>query len=175
MEQKYIKQGIEAAEKELQEKKIKQIKEIVTKYLETIDLKHKKRDELKAKHKDEIEKIEKEIKLLKQDLDDIRDGRLDKIEERQQVDEDAKGISLIIIKKIEREYIPMAPWKSPWEIIWNTQPISVNWGNGSMMTSGGDIGWLEGTGSSMHLTMSGTVASNFSTGTYLVGDKIINL
>jgi len=105
---------VELAEKELKEKKerkqIKLIKSAIKQTLEKIEDKTNEKKEL-----------EKEIKILKQDIDNIRAGRLDLIEERQKKDERAKNTSVIIIergKTIKNPYpysVP-TPWYEPYKI-----------------------------------------------------------
>jgi hypothetical protein len=174
MEKELIKKAFESAEKEAQEKQVEFIKKIVQKHLERIDGLTKSKEEL-----------DEEIRLLKKDLEDLKAGRLDKIEERQKVDERARGLSIIIIKKIEREYIPLAPWRSPWDIVWNVPnnswaTYSVGAGgtftttcltSGTGVTGTSNVTSTSGTGT---LTTLGTTVSNFAGGAYLVGDKIIN-
>ena len=103
MTQKNIQKAFALAEKEEQEKEIQKIKTIVKTYLEKIREKKKKRDG-----------ISEEIRILEKDLDDMKSGRLDLIEDRQKKDEKAREISIVIVNKIEKEYVPYYPWRSPW-------------------------------------------------------------
>ena len=88
MTEEKAKKAAELAEKELQEeeeeKQIRIIKKAIKQTLEAIKGKEKSRD-----------KLNKEIKTLKQDMDNIRDGRLDLIAERQEKDKGAKKTSII--------------------------------------------------------------------------------
>jgi len=93
--QKSTKVLAEKAERELleeqEEKQVQFIKKAIQQTLEEIRKKEKDRN-----------KLNKEIKILKQDIDNIRAGRLDLIEERQSKDEEAKRTSIIeIIKEKE--------------------------------------------------------------------------
>lgn len=115
MSNEQIKKAFGDAEKELQQEEIDKIKGIVRSYLEEIQ---EKQDKKNRKQK-EVDEIDEEIRLLKKDLDDLKAGRLDKMEERQRIDKRAREISIIIIKKVEKEYIPYRPWYSPYEITWN--------------------------------------------------------
>lgn len=143
------------AEKEKQEQEIKKIKEIVKSYLEKIFKAEEKRKE-----------IDTEIKTLKADLENLKAGRLDRIMEKQEKDKEHDKYTLIIIKKIEKEYIPYQPWRSPWIVEWKSQSsqhlyttISTNLTNVS-------------TDSCVY---TGTSFQNFCGGTYNIGGKIINL
>ena len=103
-----ISKAVELAEKELETKKIDKIKEIVKQTLEKID-------DLTDKKKG----IEKEIKILKMDIDDLKSGRLDKIQERQKIDEDARKMSLITVRPRDTTIgTSMVPrWRIMWDII----------------------------------------------------------
>jgi len=102
---KVVSDAIKESEKTKQEEEIKKIKGIVQKILEKIDsLKEKKVG------------LDKEIRVLEDDLSDLKKGRMDKIEERQEKDPDHKNYTIIVVKRIEKEYIPMYPWRSPWII-----------------------------------------------------------
>jgi len=142
------------AEKEQQEEEIKRIKNIVQKYLEKIQ------DTSERKNK-----LDEELRLLKKDLNDLKDGRLDKIKERSEKDSKAKEVTLIIIKEIQKEYIPMKPWYSPWYVelkpdynpVFPTSPI------------------VYSTSTDCSVTTSGDTFATFSGGTYTVGSNTINL
>lgn len=167
MNKDIIKKAFADAEKEQQEQEIKQIKDIVQKHLDEIERLSKNKKE-----------VEERIKVHREILDDLKAGRLDKIEEYLEKDEHARSIALIIVKKVEREYIPMYPWRSPWTIEWanpfHNYPQMI-YGNGlSATTSGGALG-SNLTGASAGLTATGTSFANFTSGTYTVGAKTINL
>jgi len=59
--------AIKELSKEKQEAEIKKIKDIVQRYLEKIDTKKK-----------EVKESQEELRALEKDLDDLKDGRLDK-------------------------------------------------------------------------------------------------
>ena len=147
---KIVSETIENSEKQKQEAEIRKIKAIVTKILEKIDkIKEKKVD------------LDKELKVLTGDLDDLKAGRLDKIKERQEKDPDHNGYTVIIVREIEKEYQPLYPWRSPWLVEWkdNIPQIPTVW-NGT--TTCGN-------------TLTGTMFQNFCGGTYDIGGHIINL
>lgn len=105
------KKVVELTEKELQkeeeEKQIQLIKKAIKQTLEAIKTKEKERT-----------KLNKEIKTLKQDIDNIRAGRLDLIAERQEKDEEAKRTSIIeVTKKIHHHHYRDC-WYEPYKITW---------------------------------------------------------
>lgn len=76
-------------QKEISEQELKQIKEWMRSLLTKIEEKKK-----------EKEKVEEELRVLKMDLEDLRQGKLDRIKERQQKSEVAKNVSPIVIWKV---------------------------------------------------------------------------
>lgn len=164
-----IKKAIGLAEKEAEEKEVERIKIIVKSYLEKINEKSK-----------EKARIENEIKILKKDLDDLKSGRLDKIEERQEKDPRAKEVSIIIVNKIEKEYRPVQPWFSRYEVVWNSTPFWVNYstsGTSYQLCNLNSTTGLSGAcGGSYMASPTGKLFQNFTGGTYKLdcGD-IINL
>jgi len=126
----------ELAEKELKEEERKKqfriIKKAIKGELEKLEEKKKKRKEL-----------DEEIKIHKQNIDNIREGRLDLIEERQRKDEKAKAVSTIIIEKekiVEKPYPypvetwPIKPWYEPYRIWCTTNDCTDYVNTGSYMT-----------------------------------------
>jgi len=184
MTQELVKKAFADAEKERQEKEISKIKQIVQSYLEKI--------QNKAEQKD---KLDEEIRLLKKDLDDLKAGRLDRIKERQDKDERAREVSIVIVKEIHEKLIPYYPWRSPWLVEWQYPP-QYTYTNGTMYSTSSiiDTAQTMGTGSgtyltqmnstaadlmkkaeNMSLTITGQTMSNFTGGAYDVKGKIINL
>ncbi len=155
MEKKDVQKGFELAEKELNEKRVQEVKEIVKKTLEKLEL---------AKQKKQT--IEDEIKYLKMDIDDLRAGRLDLIEERQLKDPKAKKISVVIIVKerevvIREREVPVYPWVQPYVIQWNytSAPDNTYYCDCSDAT----------------VTLNGNVAKYNTIGTYTVFGKPVTL
>jgi len=112
MDKEKAKKAAELAEKELQEeeekKQIDLIKKAIKQTLEAIKNKEKERC-----------KLNKEIKTLKQDIDNIRAGRLDLIAERQEKDEEAKKTSIIEVVKVkEVHHHHYDRWYEPYKIIY---------------------------------------------------------
>ena len=110
MDKEKAKKAAELAEKELKEeeeqKQIDLIKKAIKQTLEAIKTKEKERT-----------KLNKEIKTLKQDIDNIRAGRLDLIAERQEKDEEAKKTSIIeVVKEVHHHHYDR--WYEPYRIIY---------------------------------------------------------
>lgn len=175
-----IKKGFAEAEKQQQEDEVKKVKEIVQKHLEKI-----------AYHNKEAKEHTEKSRLLKKDLDDLKAGRLDRIEERQEKDSAAKEVRIIEVHRIVDRYIPLRPWLSPFNIEWSvpyypyaTATAITTAGSSTTNAFYADAGMTLtsaiatssptlGEGGSMTLT--GTNCSNFAGGTYEVDRKIINL
>lgn len=62
---------------------------------EAVQLTFEKLEECEAQKS----KIQENIKLLKHDLFDLKDGRLDRILERQAINEEVKSVSVIVVSK----------------------------------------------------------------------------
>lgn len=112
------KKAFKSAEKDLKKKEIEKFKKIVTATLDKLETKKRAR-----------QKLDKEIHILKKDIDDLKSGRLDKIEERQENDKEAEEISIFkVIKEVEtiREVpypvpydpYPVKPWFVPYRFTW---------------------------------------------------------
>jgi DNA gyrase/topoisomerase IV subunit A len=143
-----VSNAIQQLEKEKQEAEISKIKGIVGAYLEKI-----------LNKKEEIKVLQKELKDLETDLDDLKSGRLDKIEERQNKDPNHTKNTLIYVKKIEANYLPFQPWRSPWIVEWtNAIPSENSWINQSSST-----------------TTTGTMFQNFTGGIYTINGQIFTL
>lgn len=104
MTQELVKEGFKLAEQELKEEEKMHIKDVVKATLEKL-----------RKKETEKHEIDEEIKILRKDLEDMKDGRVDRIKERQDIDMKAKEVSVIIIKeKIIEKQVPL--WYYPWII-----------------------------------------------------------
>jgi len=159
------------AEKELQEEKeqkeIALVKRAIKQTLEEIRKKEKERN-----------KLNKEIKILKQDIDNIRAGRLDLIEERQSKDDEAKRTSIIeIIKEKEVHHHHYHDrWYEPYRItfkypdywISNNITTEITDVDCSVTTSGST--WTMATGNISTYSVTNSVAKNAVAGTYKLTD-----
>lgn len=118
MNEKDVKQAFDSAEKEIKEQKEKEkakqvaeVKEIVKRTLLEVE-----------KLKEQEGDIKDKLKILKLDIDDLKQGKLERIKERQDKDPLAKQISVIIIKEkeiIKEREVP-SPWYQPYYVEWNT-------------------------------------------------------
>lgn len=167
---------------------IKQVKDAVQEAKN--DLEKEKQDALKRKVKSIIratlEKIEQEEKIIKEhqdilsilrkDLKDLELGRLDLIEERQQKDELAKRVSVVIVKKVEKlaqpvRFVGYQPWYWPFELTPNYPGLS--WVNDLSITDGGVSSDFVTTCinnvSNSFMTLTGSNISDFAPGTYTLG------
>lgn len=162
-----IKTAIESAEQEIQEKEIEKLKGIVK------DLLIKK-----ANKEGEKREIEKEISVIKQTIDDFKAGRLDKVKELIEKDSVARQIlpfQVIIINQT----IYNQPWR--WE--YRVEPTisslpTVTWNPYNRLTAGGS-GGIQLADCPATYTIGGGVTGNcyatFTSGSYDIGDRIINL
>ena len=169
---KQVSKAFKLAEKELEEVKINRVKEIVKRTLEKLE-------NLTSKKKE----IEEAIKVLKMDIDDLKAGRLDKIEERQRLDEKARNTSVVIVKEVIREIekgvpypVPVNPFPEPvpyWRrrydmvLCWDGDDILGNTDMGIAVL--GDTtytGWTDSTSGMTTLTYCSSDCSNNVTGTY---------
>ena len=155
MDQKIIKQALSEAEKEAQQEKIDRVKEIVKAHLEKIE-----------NCKDKESAIREERKIYENDLEDIKQGRLDKIMERQNKSEKARNISIIIVRPVERSYMPLCPWRSQWVIDWNYPIKPSSTFNYTLISDNTDKHFC---------SYDGIAFQNFAGGTYDINSKIINL
>lgn len=87
--------------------------------------------------KSEIADKQQELKALKADLDDLENGRLDKIKERQDKDPVARRVSVIFITKIINNYPSVQPYFQPyWENVPCVQTINTIATNTSLTLAG---------------------------------------
>ena len=171
-EKDIVKEGVKLAEEELREEEKQRIKSIVKATLEQLRQKGEKRHAL-----------DEEIKILKRDIDDLKEGRIDRIKERQDLDSKAKEVSVIIIKeKIIKEYVP-SPWYIPWVIELKPQYVPLQpivWCNGATNLTGfGNT--IDATvtttgsylGDTQTFTTNNSIAHMYTSGTYLLTDGSI--
>lgn len=160
-----IKKAFDLAENEVEEKAIENLKKIIKNILETKKKKETERDEL-----------DEDIKILKQDIDDFKAGRLDKIKERHDTVEKADKvapINITIIQDNSRKIYPTQPWKWNYEVYWGYYPnysITAG-GTNTMYLNTALCANINGFG----FSTTGATAANFTSGTYQVGNGIINL
>ena len=153
---KIVEDTIKESSKEQQEAEIRRIKEIVQRLLEKIDTLKKKRIEL-----------DKEIKVQEDDLDNLKTGRLDKIEERREKDPEYRKYTTVTVRRVEKDYLPFQPWRSPWIVSFGDYIPAFD---STFATTAGTV-W---TGNNCS-TFTGIDFQNFTGGTYTINGRIINL
>lgn len=166
------KKAWDLATKESEEKQVQEIKKIVQETLKKLDT-----------VKSQIKELQDEKKILELDIDDLKEGRLDRIEERQEKDPKAKKVSVVVIIK-EKEMIreTVNPWFIPYHTIWQTEYTSpTRYDNAVFCSTALPIG----SGASLELssvknaegwgTINCSVAKNAAAGAYDVGGHIVNL
>jgi hypothetical protein len=165
------KTAFELAEKEAREQKISTVKAIV---IETL----KKLDDIRKQIKD----LQEKERILKLDIEDLKAGKLDLIAERQEKDQKAKEVSVVVIVK-EKEIIrEVSPWYWPYYIHWQipvpSYPLPIVWcGNGNtiptLSNSNSGILGLATSGYSDFIDCS--VAKDAVPGTYNVCEHTVHL
>lgn len=152
MTNKY-KEAFQSAEQEIEEKSIAQLKHTIKQILQ------KKKD-----LEEERDELDEEIKLLKQDIDDFKAGRLDKVKERHECDERAQDVFPLTINIIRQEIVT-----KPWTWTYTVLPNYVQ--HTGLGTN--SIGVLTSSGNAMYLT--GNTAQAFTSGSYNLNNGIVNL
>ena len=162
--EKNVKKAFELAQEEVQEKEIANLKNIIK------DLLQKKVNKEKEKNE-----IEKDIKIIKQTIDDFKAGRLDKIKELIEKDERAKDLVNINITIINNNNYPLKPWLWVYQVKPVYYPINTcqNSTSTNIYLTNARTNCLGGGGGG---SVSGQTCANFTGGTYnLTGGQIINL
>lgn len=164
-EKNIVKEASRLAEQELKNEEITRIKLVVKTTLEQLQKKEAARKVL-----------DEEIKILNRDIADLKDGRIDRIKERQDIDQKAKEVSVIIIKeKIIERQVP-SPWYIPWVIEVKSQYIPVYptvnpiwYGGNSTVTLSGNNTTVLGIDSSItsaSFITTNSMAHMYTSGTY---------
>jgi hypothetical protein len=159
--------------KEAEEKQVSEVKKIVQETLKKLEV-------VKGK----IKELHEEKKILELDIDDLKEGKIDRIVERQEKDPKAKEVSVVIIikeKETIRENNHYNPWYVPYHTFWQTEYTSpTRFDNVFCSTS---IPVVDG--ASLNLssvknaegwgTINCSVAKSAAAGAYDVGGHIVNL
>ena len=178
MNKEAIQKAFKEAEDSLQQKQVDEVKKIVLRTLE----KEKALEKEIADAKRDVKDLEEKKKILKMDIDDLKEGRLDRITERQEKDEKARSVSVVLIIK-EKETIverPYTPWYWPYVIIWEkpafpypTVTIQGGTQENYCYTSSGNTAAYSYASSCP--TINCSVAKNSAIGAYEVDGTIVNL
>ena len=161
MTEAHVKEGFALAEKEMREKQVAEVKKIVLKTLEKIKEQDKIRDE-----------AAKKVKILKMDIDDLKEGKIDRIVERQEKDEEAKKTSVVIIvREIVHDY---SPWYVPYRVIWPTPVAPVSpWTTIPVCGSNNLVTYTGNTYD--YATINCSTAKDATIGAYDVEGTVVNL
>lgn len=120
-------EAVKQVEKELKDKKVAEIKKLILATLEMGEVLKKR-----------IAEDQEALKILELDLKDLKEGRLDRIEERQKIMPKAKEISVIHVERIVEEHhhhhhdytpvvIPVVKenhWYDPYRVWYGGQPYA---------------------------------------------------
>jgi hypothetical protein len=157
-----VKEGFALAEKEMREKQVTEVKKIVLKTLEKIKEQEKIRDT-----------ASKKVKILKMDIDDLKDGKIERIVERQEKDEEAKNTSVVII--IRETVNNYSPWFVPYRVIWQ-EPV-YHYGGSTLTTTGNNFWQYAQSANAVnaYATINCSAAKDSTIGAYNVEGTIVNL
>lgn len=104
------KKAFTEAQKEVKEKQVGELKSFIKKTLECKERQLRIREEANRK-----------IKILDKDILDLKEGRIDRIEERQKADPKAKEVSValvekVVVKEVHHHYDDR--WYQPYRFTW---------------------------------------------------------
>ena len=160
MKKEKVKKAFTEAQKEVREKAVEQLKNFIKKTLEARERQINVRDEASRK-----------IKILDKDIQDLKEGRIDRIEERQKADPKAKETSVAIVEKIKvvehHHHHDYDRWYWPYQFTW-TIPCAPLF---AMTDSGVDINSTSGlisTSNSSNFTLNNSMAKDFTVGAYSI-------
>ena len=96
---------LDALKRDIKQKQVDIIKEAVRLTLEKLEVMEKQKDVLQD-----------QLKVLKHDLFDLKDGRLDRILERQSLSEEVKKVSMVLVTKTTGQTVTnTSPWYEEYE------------------------------------------------------------
>ena len=165
MTNKY-KEAFQSAEQEIEEKSIAQLKQTIKQILQKKKDLENSRDEL-----------DEEIKLLKQDIDDFKAGRLDKVKERHECDERAQNIFPLTINIIRQEIVTK-PWTWTYQVFPMVVPPSntlIGSSGNYYTTAGTSVMISSDTTNANAIYLTGNTAQAFTSGIYNLNGGIVNL
>lgn len=128
-----LKKAFKEANKSLEEQKIKRFKQMILATLQKID-----------KLESLVREYQRQIKILKKDIEDCKAGRLDRIQERQSKDPRAKEVSLIKVDEVihndavDVSRLQSTPMFDPYQqfyLVWNNTNNSETTGFTSLIAS----------------------------------------
>lgn len=101
---------LDKIKEDIKQKQINAVKTIVRETFRRIDELEKQKNDVQNK-----------IKILKHDLFDLKDGRLDRILERQTMDASIRELSLVIVEKNDKDNTG-SPWYIPYKCTFLNPP-----------------------------------------------------
>ncbi len=101
---------LDKLKEDIKQKQINAVKTIVRETFKRIDALEKQKNDVQNK-----------IKILKHDLFDLKDGRLDRILERQTMDASIRELSLVIVEKNDKDTTG-SPWYVPYKCTFLNPP-----------------------------------------------------
>jgi hypothetical protein len=164
MTEAHVKQGYELAEKELKDSQVQEVKKIVLKTLEKIKEQEKIRDE-----------ASKKVKILKMDIDDLKEGKIERIVERQEKDDEAKDTSVVII--IRETVNNYSPWYVPYRVVWQEPipycPMPITYTSTNSLSN--FAAFSQATSGNSYATINCSTAKDSTIGAYDVDGTVVNL
>jgi len=164
------KMAFEQAEKEAREHRVAEVKEIVKRTLEKLD-------DVKGK----INELREEEKILKLDIEDLKNGKLDLIAERQEKDKKARKVSVVYIIKEKTVVRDVSPWYWPYQVVWQEATYKPVYDNNTIyntastcLLSNGDS-FTASNANSYSGTINCSIAKDAAVGTYNINGNITNL
>lgn len=160
-----VKEGFAAAQNAAREKQIAEVKEIVIKTLEKL-----------TRIKKEIKELRETEKILELDIDDLKQGKLDLIAERQEKDEKARETSVVVIIKEKEVIREVSPWYWPYQVIWQQPHIPTYYAGTTLGLNGtSNFATIATTAVYNCSTISCSVAKDAVPGSYTVAGNTVNL
>lgn len=168
MNKEIAKKAFESAENELTDKAVEKLKLVIKSTLERV-----------RSIEESIDKLQEEKKILKLDLEDLKEGRLDRIEERQLNDKKSKDVSAVEVVKEIHHHHHYEWWNQPYVI--KVKPVK--WYDNIVYSDSiGDPVFALGcsttelsNGTSVSFTATGSLSKNNAVGTYhLTNDDVVH-
>lgn len=153
-----IQTAVDLAHEEVKKKEIESLKLVIKATLEKINAIEK-----------QIRELEAERKILKLDIADFKEGRLDRIEDRQKNDKKAKEVSVVEVIR-EVHYHPYDLWYQPYVI--KTLPVTYPYNNVVYCNSTTSTSPLTATSC---FTITGSLAKLNTAGTYMIDNNAVHL
>ena len=165
------KKAFEQANKELREKQIENLKHFIKKTLQ-------KKESLIAQRKE----LARAIEILDKDIDDLKDGRIDRVEERQKTDPAAREASVAVVEKErviettkEVHHHHYDRWYAPYRFTWTWPAPVVYCDNSAGQTISSNDNTMQVTGAQdqVSFSLNNSLAADFTQGVYKLSNGTI--